>query len=160
MKKLSVKWLWIISFPVIVASCTGCSAINKVYWDHKVDELCEKDGGVIIYEKAVISKSDYPNIKLASNGEVILPPEKTAGPEDPYFIRFESEYLREGSLSVARSITSIVRNSDKKTMSSLVTYGRSGGDFLPEGIAYPSHYSCDNKQENLKNLGSTISINE
>ncbi|MBK8306680.1 MAG: hypothetical protein IPL00_06020 [Gammaproteobacteria bacterium] len=43
---------WILLLPLILAGLgiAYCEA-NKAYWDHRVRELCKKDGGVTVFER-------------------------------------------------------------------------------------------------------------
>lgn len=159
MKKPSMKWLLLLSLSMIVVSCTGCSTIRKAYWDYRVDELCKKDGGVKIYEKSVIRKSDYPDIKLTSSGEIIFPSKIKATSKDPFYYVSYTEYIKNGSLDVMKHGQSIFRSSDNKLMGTYISYGRRGGDFLFfEGPFHPSSYSCKDTEKNVKDFSSIVTI--
>ena len=160
MKKLPIKWFAVFSLSLLVVSCTGCSTIRKAYWDHKVDEMCEKDGGTVIYEKVEISRKDYPNVKLTSTGKIILPSQEMAKINDPFYYISETEYLRRGSLDVMRHKQSIYRSSDKKLLGKRVSYGRRGGDYLfIEGPFHPSSYSCGDSEKNINEYSSIVTVN-
>ena len=160
MKSKSMKWIVISWLCIAIASCVSCTILNKAYWDHKVDELCAKDGGVIIYEKVVISKKDYPDIKITSTGSIILPHEKDVTISDPFYYTSKTEYLENGNLEVRRYKQSIVRNSDKRTLSTFISYGRSGGDSVLSSWMHPSAYSCDSRKNDIKEFSSTVTIME
>lgn len=150
-----VKWIFISPAILVLLAVAFCE-INKAYWDNKVDSLCAKDGGVTIYEKIVIYRSDYKNLKTSSNGEVILPLEKQANPEDPFFIRYSVEFIHDGFTSVKRGETSFVRNNDKKILSKQILYTRGGGDF-PTGFE-GSSYMCKKWNEYHEKIASTITV--
>ncbi|MDK1030156.1 MAG: hypothetical protein QGD96_12625, partial [Anaerolineae bacterium] len=142
---------WVVAIPVVlvVIAFLFCEA-NKAYWDHKVTEMCEKDGGVTVYEKVEISKTDYPDIQVTSKNLLILPSEKNVKLGYPFFYRYRMYYMRQGFLNVVRHEQSIVRSHDGKLLSKHISYGRSGGDF-PTGF-HPSHFSCGRDEDILKLL--------
>ena len=146
----------IAPFALIALGVAYCE-INKAYWDHRVKELCNKDGDITIYEKVVISKSDYPNMKFISTGQPILPDEGNARSSDPFFSTFNTAVLHKGYPEIRRYEQSIVRSNDKKILSTLVSYSRVGGD-IPTGIIHPSYYSCENFHSNLNVYSSTITV--
>jgi hypothetical protein len=149
------KWIFISPAILVLLAVAFCE-INKAYWDHQVKLMCEKDGGVTIYEKVVIYKSDYKNIKTSLNGEVILPFEKQANPEDPFFIRYSFDFIHDGFVSVKRGETYFIRNNDKKILSKQVLYTRGGGDF-PIGFE-GSRYVCEKWNEYHEKIASTITV--
>lgn len=136
-----------------------CEA-NKAYWDHKVDRMCEKYGGVTIYERVSISKQDYPNAKFTSTEDYIVPFESDAGGDDLFFFRYDTEYLRKGAIDVMKHTQSIVRISDKKILSAVIAYGRRGGDPLLSSWMHPSHHSCPGVDKWIKEFSSTITVME
>ena len=150
-----VKWLFAVPIILIVLGFVG-TEINKAYWDSKVREMCEKDGGVTVFEKVEISKDDYPDIRVTSKNLLILPPERKAKSGDPLFYRYNLHYIRQGFLNVVRHEQSIIRSQDGKLLSKHISYGRQGGDF-PTGL-HPSHFSCGRDEVNLKLLKSVITV--
>ena len=156
MKKLPIKWFAVFSLSLLVVSCTGCSTIRKAYWDHQVDKLCEKDGGVTIFEKLEIRKSDYPSMKLTSKGKLILPPKGKESQGSPFYQESSIDYLRKGSPEVWRYTQSVVRKSDKKILSTYVSYSRVGGDF--ELGFHPSSHSCKDTDLYISTQSSAIIV--
>lgn len=152
-----LKWLFLGPVLLLLLAVTFCEA-NKAYWDHRVDELCAKDGGVTIYEKVVISKSDYFKMKFTSTRQPILPAESDATPSDPFFYRSSAEYLYRDflDLKVVKYKQSIIRASDGKKLNQAITYGRGGGDF-PTGF-HPSHHYCRNQIQDSNNYESTLIV--
>lgn len=142
-------------FILLVIGILICEA-NKAYWDHKVDQLCRKNAGVTIYEKVVISKSDYPNMRFAFNGDPIIPFEKNAKPEDPFFYTANTKYLyvKFPDINIVEYERLIIRSLDKKVMAKILSYGRGGGDF-PTGLMFPSSFSCEDMTD-LHSFDTTI----
>lgn len=157
---MNIKMVVIGVVSVAMVSCVSCAPIRKLYWDHKVDELCEKDGGVTIYEKVTLSKRDYPNARFTSTGDYMIPFEKDARYDDPFFSRYGTEYLHKGTIDVMRHTQSIVRTSDKKILSTIVDYGRRGGDSMLSVWMHPSHHSCKKGKIDIKEFSSTITVKE
>lgn len=147
----------IVAIPVVlvVIAFLFCEA-NKAYWDYKVMEMCEEDGGVTVFEKVEISKTDYPNIRVTSKNSLILPSEKNVKLGYPFFYRYNINIIRQGFVNVTRHEQLIVRNRDGKILSKHISYGRSGGDF-PTGF-HPSHFLCGSDENVLKLLKSVITI--
>lgn len=116
----------------IVLLLTAC---EKARLDDEIRRLCEKDGGIKVFEKVVL-----PTDRFDSFGNVNLPSEKIAKPSDAYFYRERIEYLREGNPAMWRTTNQIVRRADSKLLGESVRYTRRGGD-LP-GPWHESSFSC------------------
>ncbi|MDZ7805102.1 hypothetical protein [Thiohalophilus sp.] len=108
---------------------------RKAYWDSKVEELCQKKGGVRIYEKDSISKK-----YVERDGTVSIPFEKNATQEDDYCLRVTRNSIVDGRVSVGETKTELIRTKDNKVLAEFITYGRSGGDFI--ALSHPSYYYC------------------
>jgi hypothetical protein len=50
-----IKWLLFAPIVLIGLGVLG-TELNKAYWDSKVKALCEKEGGVTVFEKMEISR--------------------------------------------------------------------------------------------------------
>ncbi len=149
---------WVVTIPVVlvVIAFLFCEA-NKAYWDHKVTEMCEKDGGVVVHEKIQILKEQYPKL-ISSSGNVMIPNLSNANSDDPYYITFTELIIREKNPKVRRAETKIIRRLDSKILSLRISYSRGGGDF-PTIIAAPSSFSCRNIENiNTSLIKSTFSI--
>ena len=135
MKNPTIKLMAVSVFAAAVASCSGCATPSQMYWDHKVKELCEKDGGVTVYEKIELTKDKKIQLKIA-------PSKKYATSEYDYFYESKEEIINEMNPSVKKYISYLYRNSDKKLIAVQIDYGRVGGD-IPSGIGHDSSYNCD-----------------
>lgn len=138
----------IVLIPVllIVAAVAwyGYCEARKAYWDHRVKEMCAKDGGVKVYERVPL-----PQKYVDKDGLIRIPFEAHAKPNDEYFIRIIRTPLVEGYLSVSKHQTQLVRAKDRKLLAEVVSYGRGGGDFPT--FAHPSYVSC---QTNVNSIDS------
>lgn len=130
--------------------------LNKAYWDYRVRQMCEKDGGVTVYKKVKILKGMYPNL-ISSRGVLIIPSENHAKSNDPFFSTYKSVELHNGTLVVFRSEQSIIRAKDKKELSLHVTYSRRGGDF-PFSLSHPSYFGCGFDEKEINLLKSVITV--
>lgn len=131
---------WALPPIMILAGCMGWFPGSKAYWDTKVKEMCEKDGGAQVYERVDLSSNDY-QILGGTNGVIPVPLE---GSErvGPYFARTTTIKIHDGSPEVTKHTTEIVRRSDGKVLGRNIIYSRIGGDF-PDLISHPSYFSCN-----------------
>jgi hypothetical protein len=142
----------------ILLNVTACPAPSQLYWDRKVKNLCETDGGITVYENMKLEKSEYPHLKTISNGSIILPLKEHSSARDPAYIEYLPEVLINESPRVWRDEMHIVRNSDKKILAKKIDYSRRGGDIIP--MDNESYYSCIiNEEANLK-LAMTVTFYE
>jgi len=110
---------------------------RKTYWDAQVKEMCEKDGGVTVYERVKISKQDS---RFLWEQGLPLPTENTRK-DSPYFWERTETGIREANPKVVRAETLIKRRSDGKALGKSVRYWRSGGDF-PTGFSEGTSFIC------------------
>lgn len=132
--------------------------LNKAYWDREVRVLCEKDGGVTVYEIVVLSAGEYPGL-FNDRGVLIIPSKNHAKKDDPFFIISNTRILRSGSPEIYRVEQSIIRKKDDKKLSVQVIYVRKGGDF-PTGIGHHSSFLCGNDIVDINLLNSVITYKE
>lgn len=152
---------WIITIPLVFIALlmlvVGFFEGRKAYWNHKVTEMCEKDGGVKVYEHIELSRREYPTL-ISSSGNVIIPNLSNAKPNDPYYVTFSEIIIREKNPKVRKTETKIIRHSDSKVLSLRVSYSRGGGD-IPTGILAPSSFSCRSLGDiNTSLIESTFSV--
>jgi hypothetical protein len=149
LRKTFLKTSAAIALAAALAGCAGWVPGRQSYWDAKVKEMCEKDGGVTIYEKLRISKSDIG--LLGKVGEKIgVPARELADPSAPAYEELNITYLREGNPQVTRSEMRIVRRADKAVIARAIIYARSGGDF--PSPAHSSSFSCPTLNEVVSDL--------
>lgn len=152
-----LKWGLLLPVIALLVAIAFCEA-NKAYWDAKVDEFCSRDGGVIIYEKVAANKSIYPMLKAISTGQPIIPSYEHAHADAPFYTTSKTNFLKHGWVTVMRHEQTIIRRSDRKILSKIISYGRAGGDF-PTGF-HPSHYSCRETGKNIKEFATTVTFTE
>ena len=114
---------------------------NKAYWDRKVRSLCETEGGVFVYDAAIVAQNKYPSLQQTKKGALILPGDSKVGAGDPFYYKSSTKLLRDKFPVVRRYVSEVVRVEDGKVLGEKVTFSRIGGDF-PTLIGHPSSYSC------------------
>jgi hypothetical protein len=116
---------------LLVLLFSGCSPD----WDAKVKELCQRDGGVTVFERVRLSKDEARHITGPAGGLVV--PGKDAATAGRLYVSETTRIgLNDGNPAVFRSETVIVRTSDGKVLSRLVNYGRVARK------GFDSGYSC------------------
>ena len=91
----------------MLAGCMGYVPGSQSYWDAKVKEMCEKDGGVTVYERVKISQRTS---KLLWGQGLPLPTENTRK-DSPYFWERVETTIRDSNPKVARDRKSTRLNS-------------------------------------------------
>lgn len=129
---------------------------RKAYWDYRVREMCERDGGTRIIDKVLIDRNDAKDEGLLIGDSVVIPSHREAKPNASYYIVYESEDLRKHHPRVFRSLTSVVRAEDKKVIAEMIIYSRVGGDFPT--FAHPSSTSCRDANSELIKFRSAVQI--
>jgi hypothetical protein len=125
-------------FVLLLAGIGGCEA-RKAYYDWQVRRMCERDGGVAIFDKVPVTRSQLDALGKVG-GHVSIPPKNLAGPDSPAFSTYEREVIKEGSPSIRKWVETVVRSSDNKVVARVTSYTRSGGDFPSH--AEPSSFTC------------------
>jgi hypothetical protein len=127
------------SLALGLSGCFGWVPFRQAYWDAKVKEMCEKDGGVTISEKLHISKSDIDLLGRV-DGKIGVPMKDLAHPNAPAFAVNQITILRDGNPGVWRSEWAVTRRVDQVIIARVVIYNRSGGDF--PSPAHESRFTC------------------
>ena len=71
--------------------------LNKAYWDYRVKQMCEADGGVTVYERVFLSELEYES-HSGSDGRLIAPPESNSdNTQFLYFSKYKKSYIKESN---------------------------------------------------------------
>ena len=133
--------------------------INKAYWDHQVKELCEKDGGVTVYEVVHLTKEEYLK-NDGRNGSIRVPPETASyASKYSYLYNYKKKFINKSNPSVYRWESVIYRKIDNKKFGKVVSYHRGGGDF-PTIIGHPSGFDCNDMNIKLNVIQQIFKIKE
>jgi hypothetical protein len=128
-----------VAIVVLLILAIGFYEGRKAYWDYKVREMCEKDGGVRILERAHILSADV-SVLARNDGKIAVPIKELAHPKAPIFSESTTTKLRDWNPEVRRVETVVIRRVDKKIVARWVYYSRIGGDFPT--FAHPSSRGC------------------
>ncbi len=140
----------LISMLLFLPLVASCATPGKAELDAEVRRLCAIDGGIKVYETVKL-----PPKKFDKYGNVTIPAQDSAKPEDEYYSESETYYYRQGNPEMSRRQYRIVRRSDGKVLGELVFYGRGGGD-MP-GPWHDSSFTCP-AYENVPNFESSIFV--
>jgi hypothetical protein len=102
-----VKVLLIIPGVLIllVLLAMGFFEGRKAYWDYQVRGMCEKDGGVKVYERAPLPQKYFDR-----DGHIRIPFDAHATAGDEYFLRTIRTSIVDGHLSVVKHQTQLFRS--------------------------------------------------
>lgn len=129
-----------ITLVVLLALVVAFYEGRKVYWDHRVQEMCEKDGGVAIFESVTIDRAQFK--KWGGIGDALgIPNESERRLDIPYYRRTKDDVLRAWNPRVMRLETEYIRRRDNKILGKTVYYFRRGGDFPT--WAHESTFGCN-----------------
>lgn len=157
MNTLSKALLAVVLAPVaaLVAGIGGCEA-RKAYYDWQVERMCEKDGGITVYEHIKISPSAASQMRRVG-GNLAIAGEAFAKADDVAFLRGDRQVLREGHPAITRHEQAIVRRVDGKSLGRVVRYDRVGGDFPLTG-SHPSQHSCPDFPEYYAHIAKVFLV--
>jgi rRNA maturation protein Nop10 len=134
----------LVSIPLLLIGLVilafSYTELNKAYWDYRVKELCEKDGGVTVFEKVKLSKEEY-ELNEGRNGAINVMSEDTSKTAHQYAWKSITKVINSNQPHVWRTEYVTYRKSDNKELGTWVIYSRRGGDF-PTGVSHPSKFSC------------------
>lgn len=157
----AVRVLAIAGLAVALAGCMGYVPGRQTYWDSKVREMCQQDGGVQIYQRVRISKADVERkiVPMYSDGRLGVAPRDGAHPQAPVVSERKITYIREEpNPQVWRTEHVIRRSSDQAIVARWVIYTRAGGD-IPTGISHGTSFVCPDLERIVSDL-STLFIVE
>jgi len=110
---------------MVIAMTSLLSGCEQERVDEQMQELCDKDGGIKIYEKV-----ELPKEKFTENGDLTFFVTYNVS-SGGYYFETKDEKLRENSPTLTRYTYTITRESDKKILGTYVYYLRIGGAIFP-----------------------------
>ena len=146
-----------VTFLLTLAGLTvalgGC---ERWALDRQMEELCQKDGGIKVYETVTLPASDFSNIgqPLARYQQTARTEEELFGPDYKYVVKRDfilGPYARadRGEGQLTRWHQAIYRRSDGRLLGEAVRYNRSGGDGFTYGFQ-PSGKNCPDVRTGLE----------
>jgi hypothetical protein len=140
---------WLLMIPVVIIVLliltVGFYEGRKAYWNSKVREMCEKDGGVRVNETVQLGQQQYV-LLLNKFGQLSPPSEDRAGSDVPIVHRFTSTYIRRADPEVRRDELAVIRKSDNAVLGASISYSRVGGELF---ALHPSYFSCPERSTDL-----------
>jgi hypothetical protein len=125
--------------------CAGYVPGNKADWDARIRQMCERDGGVTVYERVELTREEFKRLRGVELA-LPLPVEADGANDSPYFQRRIETKLNESNPEVIRAETQVIRQSDGKLLGRSIRYWRRGGDF-PTGIAHDTSFICPERAD-------------
>ncbi|MCF7982638.1 MAG: hypothetical protein K9K86_11700, partial [Pseudomonadales bacterium] len=89
--------------------------LNKAYWDSKVRALCEKDGGVTVYEVVNLTKDEYLQNE-GKNGLIRVMSKRTSKKEHQYAFVSKTNVINAKKPYVRRTEYVTYRKADNKQL--------------------------------------------
>jgi len=142
---------------MMLASCAGYVPGKQAYWDAQVTEMCARDGGVRVFQKLHIKRSDLDYLG-AVNGKIGIPIKELAHRNAPAYAEVRITYMRNANPQVSRNESTIVRRVDGAVLARWVVYARSGGDF--PSPSQGTSYSCPDLRKITDDLQQLFYIEE
>jgi hypothetical protein len=146
------RWLVLLGIVaaggLIVGDLVDYMPGRQTYWDARIRELCEKDGGVAILDRVSVAKGDSTAIAVKA----------LADPKAPVYAETRSTTIREGNPSVWRSEWQVVRRSDQAIVARAIQYSRAGGDFPT--VANATWFGCPDNDRMKASLEKLFVVQE
>ena len=143
----SLQTLQIVVVIGMLTGCMGYAPVRQDYWDGKVKEMCDNEGGIRVFQVVLLEPQAYRQL-LNNQNQIDIPSEKFASPDAAYVYTFNSEYLVDGSLRVRKDVQKVLKMPERILLSEQVSFSRVGGDF-PTGIGHATSYTCSRPAESL-----------
>lgn len=135
---------WLLMIPIVIIALlmvtVGFYEGRKAYWDYRVREMCEKDGGVVVFEKLSVSAEQYDDLPRVE-GSIAIGSAALSKPSNPAFSVDREIVLKEWDPRVIRWERMVKRRSDGKVVGEIISYSRIGADF-PLSFGHPTSFSC------------------
>lgn len=149
-------WLFVI-VALLVHGCAGYVPGRQGYWDAQVREMCVKDGGVKIFERMHVARSQLKRLGTF-NGNISVPSKEVASRNSPAYAETHVTYIRKGNPQVTRTEHRIIRRHDAALIAKWVVYARFGGDF--PSPAHGSSFSCPDLMNISRDLQPLFVVEE
>jgi hypothetical protein len=148
-------------FVAALAGCMGYVPGRQSYWGEQVQKMCEKDGGVAIYERVGISKAEIDRhvLPMTVDGKLSFTIKELAHPDAPIYGVERITLLRASNPQVRRSESVIIRRTDQVAVARWVIYSMVGGDF-PTGLSEGERFICPDLKKMTSDLHEQLFIIE
>ena len=134
-----MKTLFTLLFAIIVLPLlSACATPSQIMADAEVRRLCEKDGGIKVYEVVKL-----PAERFNKYGQIRIPYKEIAKEGDEFYYESTMDFLKKGNPDLLRLHFKVYRTKDNKLLGESISYVRRGGD-----IPGPWHHSSFGCPEN------------
>jgi len=128
-----------------IASIGSCWGYQE-YWDQQVRALCEKDGGIVIFEEINLTKEMYIRNE-GHKGNIRIPSKRHAKANHDFYSVTNTTNIKyfnnsKGKLYVQRVENMIYRQADERLIEKKVYYFRRNGDILHNLGMHQGSFSC------------------
>lgn len=137
----------IVTIPLVLIGLViiafGYAEASKAYWDYRVKGMCEKDGGIKLYERVLVAPQYVDqdgNIRIPLNMHRTPPFAWEAKPSDLFYVEMSENDIKTGRPRVRQYRYTVYRSVDKKALGESTGFSRIGGDFPT--FAHESSYAC------------------
>jgi hypothetical protein len=142
---------------LVVVLALGTSGCERWRLDRQMESLCQKDGGIKVYETVTLPASEFgptgePRFSRRVPGtarEDILGPEYRYGSNREILVG--DAQPKHGTGQLVRLHWTIHRRSDNKLLGEQTEYRRSGGDLFTFGFQ-PGNASCPRFERDVEQL--------
>ena len=133
------KPLAVLLTVAVLSGCAGYVPGAQSYWDARVKDMCEKGGGVNIYQTLHLSKEEMDRLPRVDDF-IDVPIKRAAKPDTPAYAEITVTIIHEHNPQVTRTEAKIIRQADKVVVARWIVYSRFGGDF--PSPSHPSTFRC------------------
>lgn len=138
-----LKWTVLIAVGIPLVWFAFCEA-RKSYWDWRVTQMCEQDGGLHIEEQLALSPVSYQSL-INKFGDLEIPTEARMSGIG-VFREDEFVYYRDKDPTVWRYELRVLLGQDRRILGKRVSYARVGGDAI---ALHSSYFGCPSHSEDL-----------
>ena len=155
METCRMKIFFTLLFAVtIMPLLSACATPSQILTDAKVRELCEKDGGIKVYETVRLPAEKFRRYTQF----LTTVPFQELKEDDEYYLVWNVSELKDGNPNLSSDHFQIIRRSDLRILGEATSYIRKGGD-VP-GPWHISSYRCPDKATDSFLIRRTFLIDE
>jgi hypothetical protein len=144
-----------IAMPLVALAVLPLAGCERWALDRQMEELCERDGGVKVYETVTLPAGDFDRFGTPL-GRYLKPdtaPDERLGPDYRYVQKAEilvdkNASGERGKGRLDRWYFAIYRRADDKLLGEKILYQRGGGDLFTLGFE-PSRKACPSPSPDL-----------
>ena len=136
-----LRWVVVVSAAIVVLVAViafGVTEARKAYWDKKVVEMCEQQGGIKVFQKLQLAPGTYDKL-LDERKRIRLPAETVAKSGDMYQFTLASEFVVTGDLQIRKVTQRVIQRPELKVLAEQTSFARVGGDLL---MPHPTSFAC------------------